>query len=136
MPAWKTVARRVDRLPLPLSVKIHVIWLCSRVTPPDPDLVRSADGLEVGRRRRRSWAADASWGLAAGELIRERLADPSRQTRALDVIESADLGAVERRLGAGRAPQGACADAVTGRVFVKNLMAVRRGSNRIQVCRP
>ncbi len=42
---------------------------------------------------------------------------------ALAIESSADLGAVERRLGSGLAPQGVCADAATGRVFIKDFIA-------------
>lgn len=41
---------------------------------------------------------------------------------ALGVADSAGVGGLTTRLAAGRAPQGVCADGITGRGFVKNFM--------------
>ena len=41
----------------------------------------------------------------------------------LGVADSAGLGGFVTRLGAGKAPQGVCSDATTGRSFVANLMS-------------
>jgi lauroyl/myristoyl acyltransferase len=91
----------IEALPLPLPEKLRLLREVAGLGSGQPRLVRwAAEHPEIARGR--DWCQRAEWGVAAGRLVRRALDDPRQRPAALELVEAADVAALDQARQGGR----------------------------------
>lgn len=89
----------IEALPLPLPEKLRLLREVADLGSGQPRLARWAEE-HPDIARGRDWCRRAGWGVEAGRLVRRALDDPGHRPAALELVEAADVAALEQaRLG-------------------------------------
>jgi lauroyl/myristoyl acyltransferase len=91
----------IAALPLPLRWKLRLLRGATGFGSGQSRLARwAAEHPEIARGR--DWCQRAEWGVEAGRLVRRALDDPRQRPAALELVEAADVAALDQARQGGR----------------------------------